>query len=177
MLNFFIPQKQSVWVSALTSEQLLSQLETLISASYQNKKKSDPLLDTTFNFDLSRRNKNVFRGFIDIDNSFKIYQNPHYPEYFLPLIIGRVEESSSGCIIFLDFKLFPGTMFFLVLTCFIISCLSFVFIMVLQNIFYFLIMLLCAFLAYTIMLLNFHLKIKQSESILLKVLTTIDETL
>ncbi|MCL6260077.1 hypothetical protein M3O96_13330 [Aquiflexum sp. TKW24L] len=47
--------------------------------------------------------KDAFRLSLAIDN----------PDSFLPLILGKIEGTPKGCILFLQYKLFPSSTFFL----------------------------------------------------------------
>lgn len=50
----------------------------------------------------------LFAGWVRPDR-FRISLRTRRPNYFLPLVIGRLEESSSGCILLLRYVLFPTT--------------------------------------------------------------------
>ncbi|WP_026235620.1 hypothetical protein [Echinicola pacifica] len=54
----------------------------------------------------------VFNGKVSKDD-FRLSLVIHKADSFLPLIKGRIESSRAGCIIFLDYSLFPGSAFFL----------------------------------------------------------------
>lgn len=49
-----------------------------------------------------------FTGYVH-DNSFRISKKTHYPQFFIPLIKGEIDSSSSGSVIRLTFKLFRNT--------------------------------------------------------------------
>lgn len=55
---------------------------------------------------------------------FIIYRKLHQPDNFLPLIYGRLEGTSVGCILFLTYKLFKSTIIFLTFWSFISLSLS-----------------------------------------------------
>lgn len=50
----------------------------------------------------------LFAGWVKPDR-FRISLRTRRPNYFLPLVIGRLEESSTGCILLLRYVLFPTT--------------------------------------------------------------------
>lgn len=49
-----------------------------------------------------------FNGWIR-ENKFIISLRGQRINYFLPLVIGQIESAPSGCILFVDYKLFPTT--------------------------------------------------------------------
>jgi hypothetical protein len=53
-----------------------------------------------------------FNGQVDKD-SFRLSLAIDNPDSFLPLILGRIEGTPKGCILFLQYKLFPGSKFFM----------------------------------------------------------------
>lgn len=54
----------------------------------------------------------LFNGRVDPEG-FCISQAIDKGDSFLPLLVGRVEETPIGCIVFVRYKLFPTTRFFL----------------------------------------------------------------
>ena len=56
--------------------------------------------------------KKSFRGLI-FKNNFRISLKTIPPQHSIPLVIGRVESTSQGSIIFLTFKLFPSSNLYL----------------------------------------------------------------
>jgi hypothetical protein len=62
----------------------------------------------------------LFSGWIKQDR-FRISMKVNRPNNFLTLIKGRMESTSSGCLIFIDYQLFPTTRlfvsFWLLLSC------------------------------------------------------------
>jgi hypothetical protein len=65
-----------------------------------------------------------FNGFFK-KNEFRIYKAIKAPQNFMPLVIGKIEPTSQGCIVFLRYKLFLMTRVFLVF--WISICLFFAF--------------------------------------------------
>ena len=55
----------------------------------------------------------VFNGMVG-QKGFRISKAVVRADTFLPLILGKVESTARGSIIFIDYRLFPGALFFLV---------------------------------------------------------------
>ncbi|HWA34456.1 MAG TPA: hypothetical protein VG737_10020 [Cyclobacteriaceae bacterium] len=55
-----------------------------------------------------------FNGWVK-EEKFRISVRVHRANNYLPLVIGEIESTSSGCILFIDYKLFPTTRMLLVL--------------------------------------------------------------
>ncbi len=90
--------------------------ETLVSA-FSKKEVLDQLERVTMEVNyLDRRTQGqpgvLFNGIIG-QNSFRISKVVDKGDTFLPLILGKVEETPLGSIIFLNYRLFPGAIFFL----------------------------------------------------------------
>ncbi|MFC3879648.1 hypothetical protein ACFOSV_05655 [Algoriphagus namhaensis] len=61
----------------------------------------------------TRSRKNVlFNGLVG-DSGFRISKVIDRGDTFLPLILGKIEDTPRGSIIFLKYKFFPGAIFFL----------------------------------------------------------------
>ncbi|MCC5929294.1 MAG: hypothetical protein JJU28_08630 [Cyclobacteriaceae bacterium] len=54
------------------------------------------------------RNKIFFNGYVR-ESSFRLSLALRRPNNYIPLVCGDVENTSSGSIIFITYKLFPGT--------------------------------------------------------------------
>ncbi|UZD21995.1 hypothetical protein PBT90_00795 [Algoriphagus halophytocola] len=55
----------------------------------------------------------VFNGIVG-QNGFRISKVVDKSDTFLPLLLGKIEDTPRGSIIFIDYKLFPGALFFLI---------------------------------------------------------------
>jgi lipopolysaccharide export LptBFGC system permease protein LptF len=87
------------------------------------------LLNITSNELTSAQDRTIlFSGFVKEDR-FRISVKISRPNTYLTLIKGRIESTSSGCLIFLNYQLFPATKLFLtfgvLLTCFLAICVGF----------------------------------------------------
>lgn len=92
-----IPHKNETLVLPITCEQVISRLSLL----------TQPASLTELSGDEEIR----FNGFVGTTN-FQISRKLSYPQNYLPLIKGRIETSSRGCIIFLKYRLFFGSLMF-----------------------------------------------------------------
>ncbi|TAF64413.1 MAG: hypothetical protein EAZ55_11290 [Cytophagales bacterium] len=92
--------------------------------------------------------------------SFRICPYVPYTEYFLPLIKGKIERSSRGCIVFLQYSFFPSTLLMLSLggVAGIVS--AFLQLIFKKNFLFFLFLLIIYIGLYSIILFNFKQKIK-----------------
>lgn len=93
------------------------QRETLVS-SYSGVEVKRYLSESTAEINyLDRRSQSkkkgiLFNGLIG-KKGFRISKVIDKGDTFLPLILGKIEETPRGCIIFLQYRLFPGAVFFL----------------------------------------------------------------
>ena len=90
--------------------------ETLVS-SFSKKEVTASLKKVTCEvnyLDQRTRQQNdvLFNGLIG-DSGFRISKVIDRGDTFLPLILGEIEDTPRGSIIFLKYKLFPGAIFFL----------------------------------------------------------------
>ncbi len=56
--------------------------------------------------------KYLFNGRVGAED-FRLFLKIEKPDSFLPLISGKIEPTSSGCILFLNYSLFPASVMFL----------------------------------------------------------------
>lgn len=54
-----------------------------------------------------------FSGWVQ-ENRFRVSLKISRPNNYIPLVIGKIETTSSGCLVFVTYKLFPVTRMFLV---------------------------------------------------------------
>ncbi|TVP52774.1 MAG: hypothetical protein EA341_02610 [Mongoliibacter sp.] len=96
----FLPFKSEVLVTGLEKPEVLQRID---------------LVTRNVNFlDYEARQKKgyEFNGVVHKDG-FRLSLFIDKADSFLPLIQGKVEDSPNGSIIFLEYKLFPGSVFFL----------------------------------------------------------------
>lgn len=97
----FLPSQSEILVSSLPKEALLGRIQQVTR---------------NVNFlDIEARKSNGFQfnGMVHADG-FRVSLVIEKADSFLPLIKGNVEESPHGSILFLEYSLFPGSVFFLV---------------------------------------------------------------
>lgn len=95
-----LPYHSETLVSALSKKEILGHLIRVTR-------------EVNFLDSRSRQDPKIkFNGMIG-QAGFRISKSIHRGETFLPLIIGEVESTGRGSIIFMRYKLFPGAIFFL----------------------------------------------------------------
>lgn len=94
-----LPHFQETVISNQSSEYIT----TKISAATSSKLLLQPRHDPT----------HLFTGWVR-DGRFRISLKINRPNNYLPLVIGKVEPTSNGSIIFLSYRLFPTTKLFLI---------------------------------------------------------------
>lgn len=94
MINLF-PQKSKTLVSALSQEGVVLRISMLASIQPDAPQLYRPLM-----------------GWIKEDH-FRVALRARRPNAFSPVATGRIESTSNGCLIFLDFRLTPSTQFYL----------------------------------------------------------------
>jgi hypothetical protein len=101
------PYRQETLVSPLSHQALLSQLSQVTRtqvASQQGKGEQLPS---------PKGKQTLFNGNIAAAD-FRLSQVLSKGNTFLPLLIGRVEATPRGCLLFIRYRLFPTAVFFLV---------------------------------------------------------------
>lgn len=97
----FLPFQSEILVSVLTKDEVLIRLDKVTR---------------NVNFlDLEARKVDgfLFNGTLSTD-SFRVSLVIDKADSFLPLIKGKIEDSGNGTILFLEYSLFPASIFFLV---------------------------------------------------------------
>jgi len=94
------PNHSEVLVSALSKKEVEQRLEKVT-------------LDVNF-LDYEQRLQKGFQfnGKVEKE-SFRLSLAINKPDSFLPLILGKIEATPKGCILFLRYRLFPSSTFFL----------------------------------------------------------------
>ncbi len=106
-----------------------------------------------------------FNGIVSA-SSFRISKIIKQPENFLPLIIGQIDNTSTGCILFLKYKLFFGTLFYLIFWSVLTLLLTLFFILLHNNYLYGMVSLGFGVASYAIALANFKIQIGKSKKLL-----------
>ena len=146
----FIPFQSETLVSTLSKEEVMEHI-------------SKKTLEVNFLDKRTESSKNVaFNGIVG-KNSFRISRVINRSNTFLPLILGEVEDTARGSILFLEYKLFPGALFFVVFWSIILLAFSAFFFGLAQNIINGSICLVMAILNYALALFFFHRQVKISR--------------
>ena len=146
------PNHSEVLVSALSKKEVEQRLEKVT-------------LDVNF-LDYEQRLQKGFQfnGKVEKE-SFRLSLAINKPDSFLPLILGKIEATPKGCILFLRYRLFPSSTFFLGFWTVVTLGLAMVFGLVSQNPVYAGISLLAAIGNYYFAWSYFKRKIKISQEI------------
>ena len=112
----------------------------------------------------------LFNGIFENDQ-FRISKIIRQPENFLPLISGKIEATSVGCIIFLKYRMFFSTNMFLGFWSVLTFLMTLLFIIGYSNYLYATVCLGFGVANYSIAIANFNIQIRQSKKLLNKVLS------
>jgi hypothetical protein len=104
-----------------------------------------------------------FNGFIK-DNEFRIFKALRAPQNFIPLVVGRIEPTSKGSIVFLKYKLFLSTRMFLLFWIAICLFFTFFFITYYSNLFLAVVSFLLGLFNYIIAVAGFRMHLKKTRS-------------
>ena len=115
-------------------------------------------------------NKFMFNGWIG-DYKFRISKRISHADNFLPLIVGKIEATSNGSILFITYRMFPSALFYSFFFCIMLLLASLFFLFVEKNwltagsLFIFLLGI------YLISVLDFNQKVRISRRLLEKTLS------
>ncbi len=110
-----------------------------------------------------------FNGLIG-ESGFRISKVVDKGDTFLPLMLGEIEDTPRGSIIFLNYKLFPGAIFFLGLWSVLLVVFSVLFAWISAEFSYALFCLLAAGLNYSVSVFFFHRQVKASREVFIQLL-------
>lgn len=166
----FIPYQSNTLVSPCTGAEIQARLEH-VTQPLQDPRSYSMTAELTY---LKKRPENhrLFRGWIK-NNRFCLIQNVHHPEHFLPLILGRIETTSQGCILFIRYQIPRGTLFIAILATVLLFSTACVFLFLQKNVGSFLLTVFFWGFSYGVMLLNFRQKVKIGQQIFESVLREI----
>lgn len=105
----------------------------------------------------------VFNGYVG-KNSFRISKVIQKSDTFLPLILGKVEDTARGSILFLTYRLFPGALFFILFWSIVLVGFSLFYFLLVKNPLYGGICGGMALLNYALGLFFFHRQVKSSRA-------------
>lgn len=155
----FLPYQNSILVLPLVAQEVENKLV----------RRTKTLSPETFHT-FQSINHPLFNGWIK-ENKFKISRRITHPENFLPLIVGKIEPTSKGCILFIRYQMFPGILFFIVFFCVVILLTSVFFLVFQKNLVTFIFLLLVSVGLYIIAIMDFNQKVKISRKLLERVLS------
>lgn len=113
----------------------------------------------------------LFNGWVK-ENRFRISRKVRHPENFLPIIIGEMEGTSTGSILFIRYRLFFSSALFLVFWSLISLLFCFFLLFIREQYLYGALAGTLGILNYVVATKNFHLQIRSSRQALDKALST-----
>jgi hypothetical protein len=150
-----LPYNSEILVSILSKKEVLSQLSKVtVEVNYLDR--------------MTQQDQNFFFSGIVGQSGFRISKVVNRGDTFLPLLLGKVEETPRGCILFLRYKLFPGAFFFLSFWTVILLAASAFYILITPNYLYATAALGLTALNYFVALFFFNRQVKISREILNK---------
>ena len=152
---YFTPYRATTIVSAYSASEILAKLNeaTRRGANFREK------LDNAYKLN----------GFVG-ESVFQVSLIVGQMNSFLPLIKGRVEPTTLGCIIFIKYELFASSRILLLMWSFVPFLIAISNIFLLQNYAYAVVALAFALLNYGITIANFHKQCRISEKTLEKIM-------
>lgn len=112
----------------------------------------------------------LFNGWVK-ENRFRISRKVRHPENFLPIIIGEVEGTSAGSILFIRYRLFFSSALFLVFWSVLSLLFCLFFLLIREQYLYGALAGALGSLNYVVATKNFHLQIRSSRQALDKALS------
>lgn len=158
----FFPCQSSVFVSGYTTDEIIHKLEAAIKpAKVKEDVFSEHWLLPTRNLEQSY----PFRGSIQ-ESNFRIARKVTYPESFMPLIDGKIEPTSKGSILFVDYTLLKSTRIFMTAALIFTFLIGVFFLLAERNLWYFLASLGVMGMGYGVTWLSFQQKVKICRELL-----------
>ena len=111
-----------------------------------------------------------FSGWVR-ENAFRISLKISRPNNYIPLVVGRVETTSTGSIVFVNYKLFPVTKMFLLFWSFFTVLAGFITSYQYQSFLYLGISIIILGVIHWVTWSNFYIQLKHTRQTLLEVLT------
>lgn len=111
-----------------------------------------------------------FSGWVQ-ENRFRISLKISKPNNYIPLVVGKIETTSSGCLVFVSYKLFPVTKMFLIFWSLFITLVGILASYQYQSLLYAVGSLLILVIIHWVTWSNFKIQLKLTRQTLLEVLT------
>lgn len=112
----------------------------------------------------------LFNGWVK-NRKFRISRKLKYPEAFLPILKGLIEESSTGSIVLIKYRLFFGTAIFVVFWTIVTLLIGLYFLLVEQIYLYALISVAVGLGNYLITTVSFYTQVKKTSELINKLLS------
>ena len=106
----------------------------------------------------------IFNGLVG-QKGFRISKVVERADTFLPLILGKVEATPRGSIIFIDYRLFPGALFFLAFWSIVLIGFTVVYLFLIPNYIYSALCFTSALVNYVIAMYFFNRQVKLSRKV------------
>jgi hypothetical protein len=148
-----IPYDRLTWVSAYDKDTLCRKIAMAI-----------------YRQDDIRMNRNKFNGQLIGEGVFHLSQRISHPNLFLPLLRCHIEQTSSGCLVFVECSLFFSTQLLMVTGLLLLLAAALYFILIQQDWLYAATMLIAMTLFYLTILGNYHLQKQISLNLLQRVI-------
>ena len=152
-MTIFPFEKETI-VSSLNQEEIEQRLENVLNPTFSEGK-----------INYSSGNHWLFNGYLK-NGKFRISRVIKAPQNFLPLIIGEIESTSLGSIIFLKYRLFRSTIVFLSAWSLLSVSIGSMFLILYQEIIYAIIAYSLGIINYAIAIANFSRELKTSRKVL-----------
>ncbi|HAS44184.1 MAG TPA: hypothetical protein DCS93_27140 [Microscillaceae bacterium] len=156
------PCQSSVFVSGHTTDEIVHKLDMAIKPAQV---KEDVMSEHWLLPTRSLEQDYPFRGSVKEAN-FRIARKMSYPEYFMPMIEGKIESTSKGCILFVEYSLLKGTRFFMSIALVFTFLIGMFFLLAERNLLYFLASLSAMGVGYGVTWLSFQQKVKICRDLL-----------
>lgn len=152
----WLPRKDETLILPLKQQELYQMLRQATKPAHEAPRKDDPV-------------RYRFQGQLQL-NQFILSRTLGHPDNYLPRIIGQVEGTSRGVIVFLRYRLFGSTLLFLYLSSLMLFFLTLIFTLLFPHTLYALSALAAGLGNYWITLTNFQRQVERSHEVLLDVL-------
>lgn len=147
-----MPYDSETLVSALSKEEVLSHLNRVT--------REVNFLDQRTHV----RGDIVFNGLVG-QKGFRISKVVDKGDTFLPLILGKIEATPRGCILFINYRLFPGALFFIAFWSIILLAFTAFYSFLLPNFGYAIICFLLGLANYVVAMYFFNRQVKASRKV------------
>ncbi|MDR7129872.1 hypothetical protein J2X69_002218 [Algoriphagus sp. 4150] len=150
-MNLF-PYDSETLVSALSKEEVLTHLNKVTREVNYLDPRSQARGDILFNGLVGKK-------------GFRISKVVNRGDTFLPLILGKIEATPRGCILFINYRMFPGALFFIAFWSIILLAFTLVYLFLNPNYGYAIICFLVGLVNYIIAMYFFNRQVKASRKV------------